>query len=131
MKVKKFVASSMPEAMKMIRAELGNDAVILNSKVVHKKGFLGLFSRKNIEVIAAVDPKQATPPVQQIKEKRKECSFGCKRKNAVLVQPCMVFKGYIIVNQYVNAGIFNVLLYGYARFKCDCCRVYAGHIKNH
>ncbi|MGG3938393.1 flagellar biosynthesis protein FlhF [Anoxybacillus kestanbolensis] len=72
MKVKKFVASSMPEAMKMIRAELGNDAVILNSKVVHKKGFLGLFSRKNIEVIAAVDPKPATPPVQKIKEKRKE-----------------------------------------------------------
>ncbi len=72
MKVKKFVASSMPEAMKMIRAELGNDAVILNSKVVHKKGFLGLFARKNIEVIAAVDPKPATPPVQKIKEKRKE-----------------------------------------------------------
>ncbi|MBB6175778.1 flagellar biosynthesis protein FlhF [Anoxybacillus eryuanensis] len=70
--MKKFVASSMPEAMKMIRAELGNDAVILNSKVVHKKGFLGLFARKNIEVIAAVDPKPATPPVQKIKEKRKE-----------------------------------------------------------
>ena len=72
MKVKKFVASSMPEAMKMIRAELGNDAVILNSKVVQKKGFLGLFSRKNIEVIAAVDPKPTTPPVQKMKEKRKE-----------------------------------------------------------
>ncbi|GMB08442.1 flagellar biosynthesis protein FlhF [Thermolongibacillus altinsuensis] len=71
MKVKKFVASSMPEAMKMIRAELGNDAVILNSKVVHKKGFLGLFSRKNIEVIAAVDSKPELN-VRKIKEKRKE-----------------------------------------------------------
>jgi flagellar biosynthesis protein FlhF len=57
MKVKKFVAPSMPEAMKMIRAELGSDAVILNSKVVHKGGFFGLFTKKNIEVIAAVDPK--------------------------------------------------------------------------
>ncbi|WP_027408702.1 flagellar biosynthesis protein FlhF [Anoxybacteroides tepidamans] len=61
MKVKKFVAPSMPEAMKMIRAELGQDAVILNSKVVHRGGFLGLFTKKNIEVIAAVDPKPARP----------------------------------------------------------------------
>lgn len=46
MKVKKFIAPSMPEAMKMIRAELGKDAVILNSKVVHKGGFFGLFTKK-------------------------------------------------------------------------------------
>ena len=57
MKVKKFVAPSMTEAMKMIRAEFGSDAVILNSKVVHKGGFFGLFAKKNIEVIAAVDPQ--------------------------------------------------------------------------
>lgn len=45
----------MPEAMKLIRAELGNDAVILNSKIVHTGGFFGLFRKKKIEVIAAVD----------------------------------------------------------------------------
>ncbi|HHY74642.1 MAG TPA: flagellar biosynthesis protein FlhF [Bacillus bacterium] len=66
MKVKKFIAPSMPEAMKMIRSELGNDAVILNSKVVQTGGIFGFFMKKNIEVIAAVDPqpiskKQPTP----------------------------------------------------------------------
>ncbi len=61
----------MPEAMKMIRAELGNEAVILNSKIVHKAGFLGLFRKKNIEVIAAIDPITTTPkPV--LKEKPKK-----------------------------------------------------------
>lgn len=69
MKVKKFVAPSMPEAMKMIRAELGNDAVILNSKVVHKGGFFGLFTKKNIEVIAAVDPKPARSTANENKGK--------------------------------------------------------------
>jgi flagellar biosynthesis protein FlhF len=69
MKVKKFVAPSMPEAMKMIRAELGNDAVILNSKVVHKGGFFGLFAKKNIEVIAAVDPKPFRSTVTEKKGK--------------------------------------------------------------
>lgn len=69
MRVKKFVAPSMPEAMKMIRAELGNDAVILNSKVVHKGGFLGLFTKKNIEVIAAVDRKPARSAAMEPKGK--------------------------------------------------------------
>ncbi|EDL63962.1 flagellar biosynthesis protein FlhF [Bacillus sp. SG-1] len=62
MKVKKFTAPTMPEAMKKIRAELGEGAVILNSKMIYTGGFLGLFKKKNIEVIAAIDPnsKQAT-----------------------------------------------------------------------
>ncbi|ANB59175.1 flagellar biosynthesis protein FlhF [Anoxybacteroides amylolyticum] len=72
MKVKKFVAPSMPEAMKMIRAELGNDAVILNSKVVHKGGFFGLFTKKNIEVIAAVDSKPARSAMAEKKGKSPE-----------------------------------------------------------
>ncbi|MEW8988142.1 MAG: flagellar biosynthesis protein FlhF, partial [Bacillus sp. (in: firmicutes)] len=55
MKVKKYTAPTMPEAMKQIRAELGNDAVILNSKIVTTGGFLGLFKKENIEVIAAID----------------------------------------------------------------------------
>lgn len=82
MKIKKFIAASMPEAMKTVRNELGNDAVILNSRVVFTGGFLGLFRKKNIEVIAAIDhnaarePKpvlreKVTPPIQQ-REKRND-----------------------------------------------------------
>lgn len=65
MKVKKIIAPSMPEAMEKIRLELGSDAVILNSKVVEKGGIFGFFTKKNIEVIAAVDSsKQDYPPHQ-------------------------------------------------------------------
>ncbi|WP_226034930.1 flagellar biosynthesis protein FlhF [Aquibacillus saliphilus] len=66
MKVKKIVAPTMPEAMSKIRKELGADAVILNSKVIYLGGFLGLFKKKNIEVIAALDPK----PQKPIKDKQ-------------------------------------------------------------
>lgn len=55
MKIKKFTASSMADAMKSIREELGDDAVILNSRVTYTGGFLGLFRKKSFEVIAAVD----------------------------------------------------------------------------
>jgi flagellar biosynthesis protein FlhF len=56
MKVKKFIAPNMQEAMKKIKDELGHDAVILNSKVVHTGGVFGLFMKKKIEVIAGRDP---------------------------------------------------------------------------
>ncbi len=60
MKVKKYLAKDMTEAMTRIRTELGQDAVILNSKRVDTGGFLGLFTKKNIEVIAAIDPDVRT-----------------------------------------------------------------------
>ncbi|OCA89618.1 flagellar biosynthesis protein FlhF [Bacillus sp. FJAT-27986] len=55
MNVKKFTGISMQEVMSKIRAEFGNDAVILNSKVVNSNGILGLFKKKSFEVIAALD----------------------------------------------------------------------------
>lgn len=56
MKIKKYTAPTMPEAMQLIRKELGKDAVILNSREIRTGGFLGLFSRKQLEVVAALDP---------------------------------------------------------------------------
>lgn len=53
--MKKYTASTMPEALKLIRKELGEEAIILNSKTVYSKGFLGLFKKKSIEVLAGMD----------------------------------------------------------------------------
>lgn len=55
MKMKKYNAPSIAEAMKMIRADLGDDAVILNSKVVVTKKLFGLVKHKSFEVVAGVD----------------------------------------------------------------------------
>ena len=45
----------MPEAMKKIREDLGEDAVILNTKVITKKKMFGLIKQKSFEVVAGVD----------------------------------------------------------------------------
>ncbi|MGN7478511.1 flagellar biosynthesis protein FlhF [Solibacillus silvestris] len=55
MKMKKYNAPSIAEAMKQIRADLGEDAVILNSKVVVTKKFFGLVKNKSYEVVAGYD----------------------------------------------------------------------------
>ncbi|WAA13586.1 flagellar biosynthesis protein FlhF [Fervidibacillus halotolerans] len=58
MKVKKYTAPNMQEAMKQIRSELGRDAIILNSREIHKGGLLRFFRKKRIEVIAAIDKER-------------------------------------------------------------------------
>lgn len=66
MKMKKYNAPSIAEAMKMIRADLGEDAVILNSKVVTKKKYFGLVKEKSFEVVAGVDRVEKQPPVSPL-----------------------------------------------------------------
>lgn len=60
----------MAEAMNQIRAKLGNDAVILNSREVYTGGFLGFFKKRNIEVIAATDQESKRKQTPMIKQKQ-------------------------------------------------------------
>ncbi|MFC4307405.1 flagellar biosynthesis protein FlhF [Cohnella boryungensis] len=62
MKVKRYIVDDLPDAVQQIRAELGSDAVILNTKEIRVGGFLGMFSKKRMEVIAAVDEASRKPP---------------------------------------------------------------------
>ncbi len=55
MRVKKFVARTLPEALVQAKAELGPDAVILQTSEMTVGGLFGLFGRKMIQVMAAVD----------------------------------------------------------------------------
>ncbi len=55
MQVKKFEAPTMAEALKLIKAELGPEAIILTTKQ-NRKGF-GLLSKASVEVTAAISEK--------------------------------------------------------------------------
>jgi flagellar biosynthesis protein FlhF len=70
-KIKKYRATSMPEVMKLVRSELGNDAIILNSRVIQTGGFLGLFKKRGIEVVAALD----SPSPQTVNSINKENQY--------------------------------------------------------
>lgn len=64
MRVKRYVVNALPEAVSMIRSELGKDAVILNTKEIRVGGFMGMFRKKKMEVIAAIESNQASVPSQ-------------------------------------------------------------------
>lgn len=55
MQVKKFEAPTMQEALKVIKRELGPEAIILSTK--HIKGGFGLMSKASVEVTAAIAEK--------------------------------------------------------------------------
>ncbi|MFD0671720.1 flagellar biosynthesis protein FlhF [Cohnella sp. GCM10027633] len=61
MKVKRYIVEDLPEAVQQIRSDLGSDAVILNTKEIRVGGFLGMFRKKRMEVIAALDESAKKP----------------------------------------------------------------------
>ena len=56
MQVKKFEAPTMQEALKVIKRELGPEAIILSTK--HIKSGFGLMSKASVEVTAAIAEKE-------------------------------------------------------------------------
>lgn len=56
MQIKKYQAQNMPEAMKLIRQDLGPDAVILHTQEKPAPGLLKFLRSSTLEVIAAIDP---------------------------------------------------------------------------
>ncbi len=55
MRVKRFVATNIEEAMSKIKREMGPNAVILHTRYFKEGGFLGLFKRSYVEVTAATE----------------------------------------------------------------------------
>lgn len=62
MRVKKFQAVDMPEAIRRIKEELGPDAVILSTRQVKPQGPFGLLARPLLEVTAAAGIPEPPPP---------------------------------------------------------------------
>ncbi len=58
MKLKKYIVKDITEAMRMIKEDLGDDAVILSTRKIRKGGFLGIGSKTFFEVTAVVDEKE-------------------------------------------------------------------------
>lgn len=72
MLVKTFKATDMSEALRMVKAEMGADAMILSSRKERRKGILGIFSKPFFEVTAAIEPRPAPKPVLQREREERE-----------------------------------------------------------
>ncbi|CFX65941.1 Signal-recognition particle (SRP)-type GTPase [Syntrophomonas zehnderi OL-4] len=55
MRVKKYLADDFQTAILKAKNEMGRDAIILNSRQINKKGFMGLFKKSQVEITVALD----------------------------------------------------------------------------
>ena len=63
MQVKRFEGADMQEVLRLVKHELGPNAVILSTRHIKKgKGAFGMFGRPMIEVTAAIDREEAPGP---------------------------------------------------------------------
>jgi flagellar biosynthesis protein FlhF len=55
MKIRRYIGNNTQEAILKVKMDLGNDALILNTRKVKKKGLFNMLSKPVVEVLAAVD----------------------------------------------------------------------------
>ncbi|WP_067931378.1 hypothetical protein [Alicyclobacillus kakegawensis] len=82
MVVKRYVVKEMPEALPQIRRDLGHDAVILSSRRIHERRWLGLVRSSRIEVLAA---SGADVPVSQPATGSAQGPAACLKRHGVRV----------------------------------------------
>lgn len=66
--IKKYIVNNMNEAMTRIRYELGKDAIIISQRKIRKPGFKGLFSKRSIEVTAAIENLSKIKPKDEVQD---------------------------------------------------------------
>ena len=64
--IKKFVAKTEEEAITAAKKELGENVVVMNVKIIKRKGLLGLFGAKQTEVTVALEADNT--PVRSAKD---------------------------------------------------------------
>ncbi len=80
MKIRRYMANNMQEALLKVKMDLGNDAVILNTRKVKRPGFLSFFRAPLIEILASLEEDEnetkniqdmANPKVDELENKVK------------------------------------------------------------
>ncbi len=80
--IKRYIVSSMNEAMTRIRYELGTDAIIISQRKIRKPGIKGLFAAKSIEVTAAVE-NEINAQEQSVKNSMEAIKKVVEQQNAI------------------------------------------------
>ena len=81
MKIRRYMANNMQEAIQKVKMDLGSDAVILNTRKVKRPGFLSFLRTPLVEVLASVEEEEnevrtladvTNPKVEELENKVKE-----------------------------------------------------------
>jgi flagellar biosynthesis protein FlhF len=100
MQVKRYIAEDAHEAMNKIKGEMGQDAVILNTRKIRRKGWRYFFSKPLVEIVAAVEDKPAAADKQPVVAEKQPAA--AETAAALAKAPDNTFNG---VSGAMSAGI--------------------------
>lgn len=72
MKIRRYLGSNTQEAILKVKMDLGNNALILNTRKVRQKGLFKVFAKPMVEVLAAIDDYYDTRREQEDKSQVSE-----------------------------------------------------------
>lgn len=70
MNIKRYEAPTLQDALQLVKKDIGSDAIILYTKKIPKRGFLGLFNSEAVEVLAS-EKMSVTPEKSNLKTQKK------------------------------------------------------------
>ncbi|KNZ70867.1 flagellar biosynthetic protein FlhF [Thermincola ferriacetica] len=88
MRVKRYVAENLQDAMLKVKMDMGKDAVILHTRKFKEGGFFGFFGKTMVEVTAAVEDNpispvsQPKPTAQKVANQAQVHSFATFKEKA-------------------------------------------------
>ena len=83
MKIRRYIANNNQEAILKVKMDLGNDALILNTRKVRQKGIFGLFSKPKVEVLAAIDDNGVRKEAENSRTEEKPLNSTKEVKNKI------------------------------------------------
>lgn len=85
MKTEKIIADSMPLALKKVRQQLGENAIIVNTRAIKTGGLFGLFAKQKYEVTAyAIDNGPAPSKSKTIVDRKDPIEMPVKEKEPII-----------------------------------------------
>lgn len=104
MRIKKYIAKSMREALLQIKDDLGEDAIILKSRKL-PKGVFALGSNQEIEVTAALDDSNTSKSQEQVKPIAvKDTGVYARPKSSTVIEPQLAESGKMDIRPWYPPG---------------------------
>lgn len=79
MKIRRYLARDTQEAILKVKMDLGNDALIINTRKVRQKGLRNLFAKPMVEVLAAIDECYVNAPKKEKQDVQKDIQRDVQR----------------------------------------------------
>ncbi len=99
MKIRRYVADNVQDAVRQARMELGKDALIIHTRKIKQGGIFGLFARHRVEITVAVDEESPSAVTEGRAKEHSEPAVSSTLDNAPLTSNSIVVRNDEVLDE--------------------------------